>query len=256
VTGAIVVLNAGSSSIKFSLFPGDKQPMRQDLICKGEFEGIGQEVHFAVKDGKGSLLNDERLPECKNHEHALAVLLRWLKAAFPHGELVAAGHRVVQVHGGSLYLGAVRIDETVVAELRRLILLAPLHEPYHLAGILACPNYAPRCRKSPVSIHRFTAQPKVASGFALPRHLTKEGIRRYGFHGSSYEYIASVLPDVVGPEAADSRVVVAHLGNGASMCALIERKKHRDNHELACPGGSAAVISIPRWYSISWRRKA
>ena len=129
------------------------------------------------------------------------------------------------VHGGSLYLGPVRIDETVIAELRRLIPLAPLHEPYHLAGILALSKLRstlPQVACFDTSFH--CTQPKVASVFALPRHLTEEGIRRYGFHGSSYEYIASVLPDVAGPEAADGRVVVAHLGNGASMCAMLERK--------------------------------
>jgi len=223
MTDGILVLNAGSSSIKFSLFPGNEEPVRQDLICLGEFEGIGHLVHFTVKDGKGAVLNDEQIPGCKTHEDTLAVLLRWLKAAFPYGELVAAGHRVV--HGGSFYLGPVRIDETVIAELRRLIPLAPLHEPYHLAGILALSKLRstlPQVACFDTSFH--CTQPKVASVFALPRQLTEEGIRRYGFHGSSYEYIASVLPDVVGPEAADARVVVAHLGNGASMCAMLKRK--------------------------------
>jgi acetate kinase len=223
VTDAILVLNAGSSSIKFSLFPGDEQPMRQDLICEGELEGIGHQVHFTVKDGKGAVLNKEQLSECKNHEDALAVLLQWLRATFPHGELIAAGHRVV--HGGSVYTGPVRIDNTVIAGLRRLIPLAPLHEPYHLAGIEALAKLNP-------SLPQFACfdtcfhhtQPEVASTFALPRRLTEEGVRRYGFHGSSYEYVASVLPDMVGPEAADGRVVVAHLGNGASMCAMLKRK--------------------------------
>ena len=197
--------------------------MRRDLICEGELEGIGQRVHFKVKDGKGLALNDEQLEGCKTHEDALAVLLRWLKAAYPHGDLTAAGHRVV--HGGSLYKGPVRIDETVIDELRRLIPLAPLHEPYHLAGIAALTKLRsglPQVACFDTSFHR--SQPEIASIFALPRHLTEEGIRRYGFHGLSYEYIANVLPDVIGSEAADGRVVVAHLGNGASMCAMLKRK--------------------------------
>lgn len=223
MTGAILVLNAGSSSIKFSLFPGHERPTRQDLICEGEFEDIGHQVHFAVKDGKGAALKKEQLPECKTHEDALGVLLRWLRAAFPHVDLVAAGHRVV--HGGSHYMGPVLIDGTVIAALRRLIPLAPLHEPYHLAGIAALSRLRstlPQVACFDTSFH--LTQPHVASIFALPRHLTEEGIRRYGFHGLSYEYIASVLPDVVGPGAAAGRIVVAHLGNGASMCAMLNRK--------------------------------
>jgi acetate kinase len=223
VTGAILVLNAGSSSIKFSLFPGDEEPVRQDLICEGELEDIGHQVHFTVKDAKGTILINEQLPGCNTHEDALSVLLNWLKGAFPHADLIAAGHRVV--HGGSLYFGPVRIDETVIAELRRLIPLAPLHEPYHLAGISALSKLRstlPQVACFDTSFHR--TQPEVASVFALPRRLTKEGIRRYGFHGLSYEYIASVLPDAMGPESADGRVVVAHLGNGASMCAMLKRK--------------------------------
>lgn len=223
MTGAILVLNAGSSSIKFSLFPGDEQSARQDLICQGEVEGIGQQAQFKVKDGKGAAVNDEQLPACKTHEDALAVLLHWLKGAYPHADLIAAGHRVV--HGGPRYLGPVRIDETVIAELRRLIPLAPLHEPYHIAGIAALSKLRstlPQVACFDTSFHR--TQPKVASIFALPRRFTEEGVQRYGFHGLSYEYIASVLPDAMGPEVADGRVVVAHLGNGASMCAMLKRK--------------------------------
>jgi acetate kinase len=221
VTRTILVLNAGSSSIKFSLFPGFDEPMRHNLICEGEFEGIGQHVHFTVKDGAGAVLTDEQLPEGKTHKDALAVLLRWLERAFPQAELVAAGHRVV--HGGSLYRGPVRINATVIAELRRLTPLAPLHQPHHLSAIAALSKLRstlPQIACFDTSFHH--TQPEVASIFALPRRLTEEGVRRYGFHGLSYEYIASVLPDVIG--AADGRVVVAHLGNGASMCAMLRRK--------------------------------
>src|SRR5208337_1335219 len=146
-----------------------------------------------------------------------------LEQAFPHDRLIATGHRVV--HGGSLYTGPVRIDERVVAELRRLIPLAPLHQPHHLAAIAALSKLHPMLPQIAcfdTSFHH--TQPEVASIFALPRNLTGEGIRRYGFHGLSYEYIASVLPEVLGPETAEGRVVVAHLGNGASMCAMLNRK--------------------------------
>ena len=186
MSGAILVLNAGSSSIKFSLFPGNKEPMRQDLICQGEFEGIPHQVHFAAKDGKDAVLADEQIREGTTHKDALAVLFRWLEGTFPQGRLIAAGHRVV--HGGSRYKGPVRIDATVLAELRRLIPLAPLHEPHHIAAIEAVSTLRsslPQVACFDTSFHQ--TQPEVASIFALPRALTEEGIRRYGFHGLSYE---------------------------------------------------------------------
>ncbi|MGO9172062.1 MAG: acetate/propionate family kinase [Rhodomicrobium sp.] len=223
MNGAILVLNAGSSSIKFSLFPGNEEPTRQDLICEGEVEGIGQQVHIAAKDGTGGALAGEHLPEGETHEDALGALLQWIERTFPQAELIAAGHRVV--HGGSLYTSPVRIDGSVIAELRRLVPLAPLHEPHHLAAIDALSKLHPTLPQIAcfdTSFHH--TQPEIASIFALPRNLTEEGIRRYGFHGLSYEYIASVLPDVMGPAAAEARVVVAHLGNGASMCAMLNRK--------------------------------
>ena len=238
MSDAILVLNAGSSSIKFSLFSGDERPMRQDLICEGECEGIGHQVHFTAKDGKGAGLIDEHLPEGATHQDALAALLGWLERTFPQYPLIAAGHRVV--HGGSLYTGPVRIDESVIAELRRLIPLAPLHQPHHLAAIAALSKLHPTLPQIAcfdTSFHH--TQPEVASIFALPRHLTEEGIRRYGFHGLSYEYIASVLPDVIGPAAAEARVVVAHLGNGASMCAMLNRKS------VATTMGFTALDGLP-----------
>ena len=238
MSDAVLVLNAGSSSIKFSLFPGHEQSTRQDVICDGECEGIGQRVHFAAKDGKGSILIDEHLPEGETHEDALAYLLRWLERTYPQAELIAAGHRVV--HGGSLYTEPVRIDESVIAELRRLIPLAPLHQPHHLAAIAALSKLHPSLPQIAcfdTSFHH--TQPEVASVCALPRNLTEEGIRRYGFHGLSYEYIASVLPDVIGTAAADGRVVVAHLGNGASMCAMLNRKS------VATTMGFTALDGLP-----------
>jgi acetate kinase len=238
VSDAILVLNAGSSSIKFSFFSGDRKPARQDLVCKGECEGIGHQVHFTAKDGKGTVLIDELLPEGATHVDALAVLLAWLERAFPQYPIIATGHRVV--HGGSLYKGPIRIDDSVIAELRRLIPLAPLHQPHHLAAIAAVSKLHPTLLQVAcfdTSFHH--TQPEVASNFALPRRLTDEGIKRYGFHGLSYEYIASVLPDVVGPTIAEGRVVVAHLGNGASMCAMLNRKS------VATTMGFTALDGLP-----------
>jgi len=223
LTDAILVLNAGSSSIKFSLFPGEQEPTRGGVYCEGQCSGIGHRIHFTARNGAGVSLHDEYLPEGESHEDALAAVLRWIERQFPQYRLVAAGHRVA--HGGTVYEGPVRIDATVIAELTRLIPLVPLHQPHHLAAIAALSKLHPTLPQVAcfdTSFH--LTQPAVATRFALPRSLTATGVRRYGFHGLSYEYIASVLPGSIGLPAADGRVVVAHLGSGASMCAMKQRK--------------------------------
>jgi acetate kinase len=223
VSDAILVLNSGSSSIKFSLFESHVRPSRQGLICEGQFEGIGHRGHFTAKDRAGASLVDQHLAEGTTHEYALSALLRWLETSFQDHWLVAAGHRVV--HGGSLYTAPVLIDASVLAELHHFIPLAPLHEPHHIAAIAALSKLHPTLPQIACFDTAFHhTQPEVATAFALPRCLTEAGIRRYGFHGLSYEYIASVLPDILGPEEAEGRVVVAHLGSGASMCAMHRRK--------------------------------
>jgi len=223
VSDAILVLNAGSSSIKFSMFPGHERPTRQGVICEGECEGIGHRVHFTAKDRTRASLIDEYLTEGTTHEAALAALQSWLESHFHDDQLVAAGHRVV--HGGSLYTAPVVIDASVMAELRRFIPLAPLHQPHNLAAIDAISKLHPALPQIACFDTAFHhTQSKVTTAFALPLRLATEGIRRYGFHGLSYEYIASVLPDILGSAAADGRVVVAHLGSGASLCAIHQRK--------------------------------
>jgi acetate kinase len=219
VSDAILVLNAGSSSLKFSVFAGHESPSRQGIICEGECEGIGHRVHFTAKDRNRTALVDEYLTDGTTHEDALAALLGWLDDHFHDNQLVAAGHRVV--HGGSLHTAPVRIDAALIAELRRLVPLAPLHQPHNLAAIDALTKLhpgLPQIACFDTAFHH--TQTELATAFALPRRLTAEGIRRYGFHGLSYEYITSVLPDVLGAGAADGRVVVAHLGSGASLCAI------------------------------------
>jgi acetate kinase len=238
VSDAILVLNAGSSSIKFSMFPGHERPTRQGIICEGECEGIGHCVHFTAKDRSGAPLVDEHLAEGTTHEDALAALLAWLEGHFHEDQLVAAGHRVV--HGGSCYVAPVLIDASVTAELRRLIPLAPLHQPHNLAAIDALSKLhpdLPQIACFDTAFHH--TQSEVTTAFALPRKLAAEGIRRYGFHGLSYEYIASVLPDILGPGAADGRVVVAHLGSGASLCAIRSRKS------VATTMGFTALDGLP-----------
>jgi acetate kinase len=238
VSGIILVLNAGSSSIKFALFPAEQRPTRNDLVCEGACEGLGHRVHFTAKDGAGNRFVDEDLPEATTHEEVVAALLRWLDAHFPGHELVAAGHRVV--HGGMRFAGPVRIDAEVIKELTRLVPLAPLHQPHHLNAIAALAKLHPGMLQVAcfdTSFHR--SQPDLVTEYALPRNLTEEGIRRYGFHGLSYEYIASVLPEVIGETCAWERVVVAHLGNGASMCAIKEGKS------IATTMGFTALDGLP-----------
>ncbi len=238
MSDAIIVLNAGSSSIKFSLFEGHARPSRQSLVCDGEVDGIGHRMHFVATDNAGTSLADEYLTGGATHEDALAKLLSWVERQFRDYRLVAAGHRVV--HGGSLYTAPVRIDVSVIDELRRLVPLAPLHQPHNLAAIAALSKLHPTLLQIACFDTAFHhTQPAVATAFALPRPITTQGVRRYGFHGLSYEYIASVLPDVLGPLAADGRVVVAHLGGGASMCAMNQRKS------VATTMGFTALDGLP-----------
>jgi acetate kinase len=219
----ILVVNSGSSSIKFSMYHARARPKRNDLIVMGECAGIGHQMHFTASDHAGQPQADEHVTEGATHEDALASILRWLDAQYKDCRLIAAGHRVV--HGGPSHAVPVLIGTTVLAELRRLVPLAPLHQPHNLAAIDALSKLhpgLPQVACFDTAFHH--SQPEVATTFALPRDLTAEGIRRYGFHGLSYEYIASTLPDVIGQDAADGRIVVAHLGNGASMCAMHRRK--------------------------------
>jgi acetate kinase len=219
----ILTLNAGSSSIKFALFS------RQDLVPRtpelvGQVDGIGARPHLKVKDGGGRPLDDIDLPLEKDapHRAALAFLVDWLHGRESGGRIVAVGHRVV--HGATRYSQPVRIDETVLAALKSFVPLAPLHQPHNVAGIEAMSatlGGVPQIACFDTAFHR--TQPTLAQLFALPRRITAEGVRRYGFHGLSYEYIAEVLPQHLGGKA-DGKVIVAHLGNGASLCAMEARR--------------------------------
>jgi acetate kinase len=234
---AILVLNAGSSSIKFSLFHLHVSG-KIGLLCDGQLSGIGQDAHFRATDGGAGTLVDQHLPQGSSHEDALGVLLNWINSHFSEKELIAAGHRVV--HGGAHYAAPVFIDANVLDELRRLIPLAPLHQPHHIAAIEALQKLHPTLPQVAcfdTSFHH--TQATVVTSFALPRALTAEGIRRYGFHGLSYEYIASVLHRVMGPELAAGRIVVAHLGAGASMCAM------QNGRSVATTMGFTALDGLP-----------
>ena len=220
---AILTLNAGSSSIKFALFRRGP-PVPQAPEIAGQIDGIGARPHLKVRDASGAILEDGDLPPAGDapHRAALGLLLDWMRGRESGWRVAAVGHRVV--HGGARYSQPVRVDEKTIEALRTFCPLAPLHQPHNLAGIeamTAALKGVPQVACFDTAFHR--TQPPVAQLFALPRRITAEGVRRYGFHGLSYEYIADVLPRHLG-ERAEGKVVVAHLGNGSSMCAMEGRR--------------------------------
>jgi acetate kinase len=193
------------------------------LDAKGQIEGIGTSPRLSVKDGCGARIADDRLDtEVSDGRKAVDALAAWLRSKYRGGKVLGVGHRVV--HGGSRFIEPTVVSQGTLAQLRELIPLAPLHQPYNLAAIeevferlpgvpqVACFDTSFHCSHS-----------AVAALVPLPRDLCQSGLQRYGFHGLSYEYIASVLPEVA-PEIARGRVIVAHLGSGASLCALKEGK--------------------------------
>jgi acetate kinase len=220
MTAAVLTINAGSSSLKFSVY-GVAEDDRPTLSARGQIEGIGTSPHFTVEGADDQALVDQRWPDERafDHERSFRVVGSWLRDHFgDQRALLGVGHRVV--HGGIDYAAPVRIGPAVLAKLEALCPLAPLHQPHNLAGIRAVAAVQPDLPQVAcfdTAFHR--GHPELADWFALPRRFYDEGIRRYGFHGLSYEYIASVLPEVA-PEIARGRVVVAHLGSGASMCAM------------------------------------
>jgi acetate kinase len=222
MTGEILVLNSGSSSIRFALYTAEREPAR---LLHGIISGLGVAPGFSAKDTDGRPLPAE-LPGASasplTHETALARLFDWLADRGHGGDLIGAGHRVV--HGGSRYAEPALLDAGVLAELETLVPMAPLHQPHNLAAVRVLMQLKPGLPQVAcfdTAFHR--AQLPLARQFALPREFTASGVQRYGFHGLSYEYIAGVLPEHLGSRAV-GRVIVAHLGNGASLCALRHRK--------------------------------
>ena len=213
-----LVLNVGSSSLKFSVY---RQQEAEDWVLesRGQIEGIGTSPRMSAKDAAGRSLIDRKPDgEVRDGREALDALATWLRSMYGGAHVVGVGHRVV--HGGARFAGPTVVTPQVLAELRRLVPLAPLHQPYNLAGIDAVSQRLPDVRQVAcfdTSFHR--GQSDVAELIPLPSEIRREGVQRYGFHGLSYEYIASALPQVA-PEIARGRVIVAHLGSGASLCAL------------------------------------
>jgi acetate kinase len=232
----ILVVNAGSSNIKFSVF----ETMADRSLsagAHGQVEGIGTSPHLEVTDPPGDKLADGPVAG-DGYAGGIAAIHDWFAAHVgSDAGFDGVGHRVV--HGGSTYSQPVQIDSQVLTALEALIPLAPLHQPHHITVIRAISAIAPRVPQVAcfdTASHR--SQPALAQEFALPRELTAKGVRRYGFHGLSYEYIVSTLPEFV-PDCVQKKIVVAHLGNGASMCAIDRGRS------VATTMGFTAVDGLP-----------
>ena len=215
----ILVVNAGSSSIKFQLFERQAQE-GLELELKGQLEGIGTRPHLLAKGAQGTLLVDDSYPaeQVGDVRAALARLGDWLASQLEGVRPAVIGHRVV--HGGPKFSAPVLIDDAVLAELETLVPLAPLHQPNNLAPIRAIRERYPDVRQVAcfdTAFHR--GHPDVADRYAIPDTYHREGVRRFGFHGLSYEYVAHRLAEL-DPALAAGRVVCCHLGSGASMCAI------------------------------------
>lgn len=215
----VLVVNAGSSSIKFALYPcagNDKTP-----VLNGKISSIGRAPDFTVHANVDIDLSEgelQNIPVQWTHERLTTHLLQWLEQHASIWNIAAAGHRVV--HGGRDFDQSVVIDANVLERLQSLVPLAPMHQPDNLAGIASVQNWKPTLLQVAcfdTAFHR--SQPRLAQLFALPREMSDDGILRYGFHGLSYQYIASQLDANLGHEH-QGRVIVAHLGNGASLCAM------------------------------------
>lgn len=236
MSDAILVLNAGSSSLKFTDFVIDGD--RLEVKVGGKLEELYGRARFQARDAAGAVVGQRDWPEAAppRHEGALTFLFDWL-GEHSGDAVVAVGHRVV--HGGEHYSTPVILDPAVMKQLHALDSLAPLHQPHNLlpVEILAEQRKGlPQIACFDTAFHH--TAPKIAQAFALPPAITGRGVRRYGFHGLSYEYIASVLGDY-DRRAASGRTVVLHLGNGASICAM------RDGRSVASTMGFTALDGLP-----------
>jgi len=231
---SIAVVNAGSSSIKFAVFHAEEPPA---LRLKGLIEGIGATPHVKLARADGATLLDENLP-AQGFDHAAAtrVMMRAAAPWLDGKDIAVAGHRVV--HGGGEFSRPALVTLDVLRRLETFIPLAPLHQPHNLAVIRAMLAEHPELPQVACFDTAFHAsQPPIAQAFAIPRKYSQDGVRRYGFHGISYEYIAARLTELA-PECAKGRVIVAHLGNGASLCAI------KDGRSVASTMGFTAVDGL------------
>lgn len=239
----IMVINSGSSSIKFGLYLAHNEaPLTLDALTlkvEGHFSGIGSRGREAVhlNDAQGNDLSLNDLAPSTSHGEALSSLMAWLEAD-KNGSIAVIGHRVV--HGGRDYQAPIKVTAEHLDALGGLNSLAPLHQPHGLAPIIHLMQRYPEVAQIACFDTAFHAeQPNVARHFALPRELTQKGLIRYGFHGLSYDYISRVLDNYLPEEASKKRVIVAHLGNGASLCAL------QNKRSVASTMGFTALEGLP-----------
>jgi acetate kinase len=234
---ALLVVNAGSSSLKFCVYHVADGPPA--LVSRGQVDGIGTRPRLRVRDSGGTTLTELALApsEVADVADAMTRVGAWLRDQHAGASLVAVGHRVA--HGGPRYSAPVVVDDEVMATLLRFVPLAPLHQPHHLRPMRTIAERFPgvvQVACFDTAFHR--GHPEVADRYALPDDLYREGVRRYGFHGLSYEYIARRLP-AVAPEVARGAVVVCHLGSGSSMCAI------RDGRSVDSTMGFTALDGLP-----------
>ncbi|MFQ3787092.1 acetate/propionate family kinase [Halomonas sp. A29] len=246
MSGEILVVNSGSSSLKFALFEAAhaENPMALTLRCRGQFSGLGDQARVELGAGFDEAADEaytaalRNVPSMLGHQGALARLLEWIEANPALGDLRGVGHRIV--HGGARYRDPLRLDETSLGELEALVMLAPLHQPYGLAPVRALADLRPSLPQVACFDTAFHAtQPAVAQTFPLPRRFHKQGVIRYGFHGLSFDYVNRALAEQMQCQPISSgRVIIAHLGNGASLCAL------RDGRSVAATTGFTAVEGL------------
>jgi acetate kinase len=238
VAGHVITFNAGSSSVKFALFAVDADGIAQ-RAATGQVDGLGADAHFEAQAADGRILHDGHLraDALRGHRDAFDAILALMGAEFPQLRLAAIGHRVV--HGAMRFTSSTAVDDAVLAQLRTLEPLAPLHLPNNIAGIEAARSAFPGVPQVACFDTAFhSGHDFLREAYALPRSHYDAGIRRYGFHGLSYEYIAQRLAEL-SPREAAGRVIVAHLGNGASMCAL------RAGRSIDTTMGYSALDGLP-----------
>jgi acetate kinase len=231
----LLVLNAGSSSLKFRVY--ERTPASDwHTGANGQIEGIGTNARFKADDGAGQALDEQSLPSVKDGRGALDKVAEWLRVRYPHAQPRGVGHRVV--HGGARYAEPTIVTPEVVEDLEALVPLAPLHQPHNLAPINVLRERMPTVPQVAcfdTAFHR--GQPAVAELVPLPKEIRDRGVQRYGFHGLSYEYISKALPKAA-PAIARGRVIAAHLGSGASLCAM------KDGKSQDCSFGFTALDGI------------
>ncbi len=237
MSDAIAVLNAGSSSIKFSMYAAEGDDLQ--LQRGGQIEGLFTAPRFVAKDDGGRVVSEHSWGEGTRlgHDGGIQHLFEFLRKEVVQHRLIGVSHRVA--HGGTQYTRPVQVDESVLQALERLVPLVPLHQPHNLAPIRVLLEHAPQLPQIAcfdTSFHH--TNPPVSKLFALPLEYAEAGVRRYGFHGLSYEYIASMLPQI-DRKAAAGRTIVLHLGSGSSMCAM------RGAHSVASTMGLTGVDGLP-----------